>query len=199
MSMEELRANESQGEVYKIHGRDEKPLTLYAQSSVDGGHTWYRIPSWPVVFLGFEEFDIRVHHDLSGKGWTISEATTGMSIVKDTDAHTSDGPCVTVGWMISRGTLTVEKIAAAIVKAKERLAALGAAARPEEKPIDLMAELRKKLPQGMPVAWRYRLKPKPGKEPMAWKYVDRADEVNPLDAYESEPMYSASSPQKETK
>lgn len=59
------------------------------------------------------------------------------------------------------------------------------------RPIDLMAELKAKLPQGVPVAWRYRLKPKPGKEPMPWKYVDQATEVNPLDAYESEPVYAA--------
>lgn len=57
--------------------------------------------------------------------------------------------------------------------------------------VDLMAELKAKLPQGAPVAWRYRLKPRPGKEPMQWKCVDRLDECNPLDAYEREPLYAA--------
>jgi hypothetical protein len=36
-----------------------------------------------------------------------------------------------------------------------------------------------------PVAWRYRLRG----TSMAWKYVDRADECNPLDSYEREPVY----------
>ncbi len=114
-------------DIYKIIGQDEKPITVYAESAKDKGQfTWYRVPSWPVVFLGFEEFDLRVHKHLSGNGWVVAEATTGKSVQADTTAETSDGPCVMVAWQITKGNITPEKMRDAIAKAHVHLKEIGA-------------------------------------------------------------------------
>ena len=55
--------------------------------------------------------------------------------------------------------------------------------------VDLMKALKEKLPQGVPVAWRYRYGPKG-----TWKYADSAADVNPSPQYEQQPLYTAPSP-----
>lgn len=42
-----------------------------------------------------------------------------------------------------------------------------------------------------PVAWRYRYKGERGEEG-DWKYVEKADDCNPLPEYEREPLYAIS-------
>lgn len=123
-----------EGEVYTLAKQDERPLTVYVKNRLTGGHDWYRIPSWPVVFLGFEEFDLRVHRTLEGTGWAISEATSGMNVVQAADAHESATPCESVAWLISQEKMTIEKLRDGIAKAKVRLVELGLTPNSESAP-----------------------------------------------------------------
>lgn len=122
-----------QGEVYRIAREEEQPLTVYIKRKTSDDHDWYRIQSWPVVFLGFEEFDLRVHRLIDWlDGWAVSEATTGMAIVKDDNfAASPDTACDRVAWHIVKKQITPENLREKIAKGKERLKALGLCVRSE--------------------------------------------------------------------
>ncbi len=114
-----------QGEVYKITGNDCKAIDLYAKRLTGEGHDYYRVPSWPVVFLGFEEFDLRTHRSVDAvEGWTISEATTGMSVVKVENSY-PEAACDRVAFLIAGKKLTVEKLREAVIKGGKTLKELG--------------------------------------------------------------------------
>ena len=131
----------SQGEVYKIDRLNEKPLTVYMKRKTGDAHGWYRIPSWPVTFLGFEEFDFRAHRSIDAQtGWNVSEATTGMSIVKDENADDPIPPCEAVAWLIVQKKLTVEKVREGIANGKKRLAEVGLIPSTEKR-IDWIGEV----------------------------------------------------------
>lgn len=55
------------------------------------------------------------------------------------------------------------------------------------KPVDLMQSLKERLPQGVPVAWRYRLRNAPS---APWRYVEAAYDVNQSPAYQVEPLFA---------